>query len=111
MQDFQIKRSRKISIPLMRRCLLNLHVLHRAVVPLWDGIMMKILFRYSLIISAAQLADRLGLSALTRKTGNISPCIFFFFFYHWTITIFMRKTPQCKNRVYSLVIYSSPVVL
>lgn len=69
-QGFQIKHGanhRKIIIPLMERCLLNLHVLHCAVIPLWDGIMMKILFRYSLIISLAQLADRLRLSVLTRK--------------------------------------------
>lgn len=56
----------EIIIPLMERRLLNLHVLHCAVIPLWDGIMMKILFRYSLIISLAQLTDRLGLSVLTR---------------------------------------------
>lgn len=51
----------------MELCLLNLHVLHCAVIPLWDSIMMKILFRYSLIISQAQLADRLRLPLLTRK--------------------------------------------
>lgn len=57
----------KIMILLMELCLLNLHVLHCAVIPLWDVIMMKILFRYSLIISQAQLADKLMLPALTRK--------------------------------------------
>lgn len=53
-EDFQIKcgaNHHKIIIPLMEQCLLNLHVLHCAVIPLWDRIMMKILFRYSLIIS------------------------------------------------------------
>lgn len=48
-------------------CLLNLHVSHCAVIPLWDSIMMKVLFRYSLIVSQAQLADRLRLPVLTRK--------------------------------------------
>lgn len=51
----------------MESCLLNLHILHCAVIPLWDGIMMKILFRYSLIISQAQLGDKLRLPVLTRK--------------------------------------------
>lgn len=66
---FQIKycaNQHKIIILLMELCLLNLHVLHCAVIPLWDGIMMKILFRYSLIISQAQLADKLRLPVLTR---------------------------------------------
>lgn len=66
---FQIKycaNQNKIIILLMELCLLNLHVLHCAVIPLWDGIMMKILFRYSLIISQAQLADKLRLPVLTR---------------------------------------------
>lgn len=74
----------------MESCLLNLHILHCAVIPLWDGIMMKILFRYSLIISQAQLGDKLRLPVLTRKLENIFGCLFSF--YHRTITIFMRRT-------------------
>lgn len=68
--SFQIKygtNHHKIIILLMESCLLNLHILHCAVIPLWDGIMMKILFRYSLIISQAQLGDKLRLVVLTRK--------------------------------------------
>ena len=69
-EGFQIKygtNRHKIIILLMDPCLLNLHVLHCAVIPLWDGIMMKILFRYSRIISEAQPADKLRLPVLTRK--------------------------------------------
>lgn len=69
-EGFQIKYGRRrheIRILLMELCLLNLHVLHCTVISLWDGMMMKILFRYSLIISRAQVADKLMLPALTRK--------------------------------------------
>lgn len=58
----------QIIILLMELLLLNLHV-----IPLRDGIVMKILFRYSLIISRAQLADKLRPPVLTRKVENLSP--------------------------------------
>lgn len=83
----------------------NLHVSHCAVFPLCDGIMAKILFRYSLIISQTQLADKLGLRVLTRKTGNISACLFSF--YQRTITIFMRGTLQWI-KFYSLAVSFFP---
>ncbi len=51
-EGFQIKHGvnrHQIIILLMELCLLNLNVLLRAVIPLWDSIMMKILFRYPIL--------------------------------------------------------------
>lgn len=77
--------------------LLNLHVLHCTIIPLWDNIMMKILFGYFLIISQAQLADKLRLPVLQRNGKYLF--MPFSFFYHWTITIFMREPAGGKKTV------------
>lgn len=55
----------QIIILFMKSCPLHLHILHCTVIPSWGDTVMTILFRYSLIISQAQLGDKLSLPVLT----------------------------------------------
>lgn len=73
----------------------NLPVLHRTIISLWQGTIIKILFRYSPIICQTQH----HVLAKGQKRENVPQS----FLYHWTITIFMRGALQ--GEMVSFILY------
>lgn len=84
-----------IIILLVPLCPWNLPVLHSTIISLWQGTIIKILFRYSPIICQTQH----HVLAKGQKRENIPQS----FLYHWTITIFMRGALQGK--MVSFILY------